>query len=328
VTFEEWLRLKAVRVAAAAVSLALFLGCGGVQRQMREASSIPCATVLARHPSIAADPSYVTQPRFERESYEIKVAECAISRGKPQLAIELAKGWSSEVELTRAKITARAQAAMGDEAATRITLEGLAGDGRLDAGFFTETEELQRFAGSEWFLRLALAVWTVRKQPPIEVFGPRLVHNAGEKLLSLSVASADPTRAPGEWVMWTGVVHDARLDREGDRTLLSAEGIDVKEQLVEVDRSLQSMEVQPHFFGRGATVDPTYKTDRTYEEVFVPNGRNFFVTVPHVSEKLVGLHAITAFGRYRGRDGGNGAPVIEAIAVIERTPSERTESGR
>jgi hypothetical protein len=109
------------------------------------------------------------------------------------------------------------------------------------------------------------------------------MHNAGAHLLDLPVALADPDHAPGEWALWTGVVRDARIDRAGNRTLIEAQGL---------------------------------QDEAPAEQKVVKSA--FLVRYAHVKESLVSAQSFTALGRYAGRDGSGGPPVLDAIVVVER----------
>lgn len=131
---------------------------------------------------------------------------------------------------------------------------------------------------------LAVQQWSRHPGPySLQEFVKTLMHNAGAQLLGLSVALAEPDRAPGEWALWTGLVHDARVDRAGNRTLLEAQGLE----------------------------------DEGSGEKAI-DGKSFLVHYPHVKEGLVGMKSFVAFGRYGGRDGAGGPPVLDAVVLVER----------
>jgi hypothetical protein len=126
--------------------------------------------------------------------------------------------------------------------------------------------------------------------------------------------------------VWTGLVRDARIDRDKGETVLFADGVDVQRDIRAIDRKVDSVtgEVKPEPFGRfHVEAKPTYTTERTYADTLVPTGRAFVVRYPRANEAIVAMHAVTAFGRYDGR-ASDGRPVLKALVVFERDTKEHT----
>ncbi|MGH7435533.1 MAG: hypothetical protein ACRENE_07645 [Polyangiaceae bacterium] len=136
----------------------------------------------------------------------------------------------------------------------------------------------------------------------------------------------DPQRAPGGWAVWTGIVHEARLDSKSDQTLMLAEGIDVKNQDLGVqstttETSITRAPLSP--LGEWNAHTETKSETHAYEEAFVPNGHKFMVRYPRARDTLAAMHAIVAFGHFVGRDPDGEMPVLDAFIVRERK-AERT----
>lgn len=318
---------KGVRRSSALLVGAIMLSCGGIAGPMRDASRQSCADILSAHDAIARNGSYATQPVEDRERYELRVAQCDMRANRPEAALALARGWSNANSLERDQLVARAEAVLRHDNLARAALEAVRDNRRVDPTFFVDYEEFRRYAQEDWFLGIVLNAWAVSRSVPINRVVTLLVKNVGGRLVSLPIAAADPTSAAGQWGLWTGVVRDARLDRAKDETVLFAEGADVKRELRSIDRKVVSVrtEARPAFFGglRETDSTPKYQVDRTYEEVFVPNGRTFVVRYPRAKDSLVEMHGMVAFGRYEGH-GSDGRPVLNAIVVFEREAKEST----
>jgi hypothetical protein len=273
-----------------ALALLAVVSCGGLSARMRTSSTTSCPDVLAQQAAIRGDPHYASQPAPQRAAYELDVANCDLAAGKAQAALDLSEPWHDAVAVRRDSIRVRAEASLNHPDALREALETLAGETDLTADYFASTAELGPYSATEWFVPLAVQQWS--RHPgaySLQEFVSTLMHNAGAHLLGLPVAAADPDRPAGEWALWTGLVRDARIDRAGNRMLLEAQGVDIRDE-----------------------------SDVKHHEVVTPNGKAFFVRYPHVKESLVGGQSFVALGRYAGRDGGGGPPVLDAIVVVER----------
>jgi hypothetical protein len=190
-------------------------------------------------------------------------------------------------------------------------------ESRTAGSIFLNATELSPFAGQDWFMTLAIQAWGKGEATEsLSSYAAALVHKSGAHLLTLAVAAADPDRPGGDWALWTGRIREARLDREGDQTLIKAEGVEIKTEATE-DEKVVSVEAHPTFLGRFEAT-PTYKTERSYRDVAVPNGREFLVRYPHAKENIVGMRTISAFGRFTGRDKDLRVPALDAIVVIKR----------
>jgi len=261
-----------------AIILVALVSCGGLPAQMHASSTATCADVLAQQAAIRSDPHYAAQPAAERAAYELDVANCDLAAGKAQAALDLAEPWHDAVAVRRDSLRVRAAATLNRPDALREALETLAGETDLTADYFAKTAELGPYSATEWFMPLAVQQWS---RHPLQEFVNTLMQNAGAHLLGLPVALADPDHAPGEWALWTATVRDARVDRAGNRTLIEAQGLEDAAPEAKVAKSA------------------------------------FLVRYPHVKEGLVGV-SFVALGRYAGRDGSGGPPVLDAIIVVER----------
>jgi hypothetical protein len=177
----------------------------------------------------------------------------------------------------------------------------------------------------------------------------RIVGRGNAELVTLRVAAADADRKPGEWAVWTGNVRNGQLDREQNQTVLRAEGLDVRRNLVAVDRkvtkvtskwsgfSLSSGSVRtPSSPGSSSTFSgnssswgsgvstPEYQTDEIYEEAFTPNGVEFVVEFPGINEQVVQAGTIAVVGRYVGHNAG-GVPRLRAVLVASRAEQQTRE---
>jgi hypothetical protein len=266
----------------ASVWLLALASCGGLASQLRSAASESCPEVLARDPSVRGAASYVQQPAQERSAYELAVAECDLQARRPQAALDLADAWHDAVAVRRDKIRVRALAMLKQTDALRDALGTLAGETELTPEYFIDTAELAPFEASDWLLSVALQAW--QRHPgtrSLHEFAGTLVRSGGGQVVDLAVVSAKPEHAQGDWAAWTGKPHGARVDHEGNRTVVDAEGVDVDE-------------------------GPRQQ------------GMPFSVRFAHADERLVHVGTFTAFGRYAGRDGATGAPILDALIVVER----------
>jgi hypothetical protein len=277
----------------AAPLLLVVASCGGLSAQMHASSTTSCPDVLAHEAAIRGDPRYARQPAQNRAAYELDVADCDLRSGKAQAALDLADAWHDAVAVRRDELRIRALAMLNRPDDLREALATLVGETELKPDYFVETAELWPFEAAEWLVPMAVQVWQRHSGPlALGQFAGALVHHAGGHLLDLALVSADPSRAPGEWAAWTGKLHDARIDRAGNRTLLEAEGIDVHDEVTE------------------------------QKVVASATGKPFFVRLPRADERLVHLGMFTALGHYAGRDGGNGAPILDALIVVERPSTQ------
>lgn len=299
-------------------------GCKSYATTVHEAREQSCPDVVAHLDAVVHDARYAEVPAGARQAYERRVAECDLTLKKYEDAVQLARTWPDTYSDQRDEVVARGEAALGHEAETRAALESYVGWAHSTPDFLTDSTELARYASEEWFVNLGVALWkSGSHDPPLDVFARHFLRHA--TLPSLDVILADPAREPGEWIVWLGHVDDARLDRDKDQTLLASEGVDVREEVLDVDHEVRQMSAhRKALSGEVVMTVQSEATTRTYREVFAPNGRKFFVRYPKVSERLAGLREIVVLGRYEGRDGGDGPPVVQALAVVERRPRERT----
>jgi hypothetical protein len=293
----------------------VLLSCGGLRAEIASVQDQTCGTVLRRYEVLSRDPKYSALSREDREGYEVRVARCALTLGKYDLAIALPKTWSDHLSTERDEVEARASAGLHDEDSAHLALASYAESATADEDLLLNSPEFLSYEGQDWFVRLALRLWARQQDASLHDFAKHVV---GGDLLPLRVAAADPHRAPGSWAVWTGIVTDARLDSKGDQTLLLAEGVDIKNE----DHGAQSVTTRATFSGETAHVETKAET-RTYEEAFVPNGHKFMVRYPHARDSLAAMHTIVAFGHFAGRDPEGEMPVLDAFIVRERK-AERT----
>jgi hypothetical protein len=266
-------------------AIALLLGaasCGGLTTQMHASASASCPDVLASDPGIRGDARYAQEPAQERSAYELAVAECDLQAQRPQAALDLADAWHDAVAVRRDKIRVRALAMLKQTDALREALGTLAGETELTPEYFIDTAELGPFEASDWLLSVALQTW--QRHPgrrPLHQFAGLLVRNGGGQVVDLAVVSAQASHATGDWAAWTGKARGARVDHDGNRTVVDAEGVDVQDE-------------------------PRQQ------------GTPFSVRFARTDERLAHVGTFTAFGRYAGRDPASGAPVLDALIVIER----------
>lgn len=309
------------------VGAALFAAaCGpSIQARMETAQGSSCGKVIANHPAIVKEPDYAKQSVTTRELYEIRVAECYLGEHKPEKAMELARRWTRSDLEGELEVKARVYAAVGNDMAARAILESMRGPHHpITPELLAETPEFHRYAEEDWFVKLAVHSWSQTGSDDFERFALHLFRN--RSLLPLPVAVADSSRRAGEWAVWTGIVRNAQIDRDGNSTRLVVESVEVKSELRVMDRHVQSVEttgVNLPFgvWHSGAT--PTYKTEKVYEQVFVPTGQQFLLRYPGTNENLVRMRVVTAIGRYGGRE-EDGRPVLAAVAIVERKPKETT----
>jgi hypothetical protein len=275
--------------------------------------------MLHDHESIIADDDYAEVSRPSREAYEIEVAYCQLEDRAAERALALAERWSSENQVEQLKVRARANARLGRHREARAALEALGESGGFDpTHYFPEAPEFAAYAGEEWFIATAIRAWSRGPGGDLEKFVTALARSGRWQLLPLAVAVADPTREPGQWAVWLGLVRQAVLERDTNQTLLFVEGadVDVKHN---VSREVESVE------GRASWYDPLhrwestpkYRTETTRSVELVPNGKRFVVRYAGLHEDLVRMGAVVAFGRYAGVS-GEGAPLLQASVVVER----------
>jgi hypothetical protein len=302
-------------------SALVLLSCGGLQAEMARADRDDCHRVVVRYPVVSNDRGYAAVRSEDREGYKIHVAKCALSLEQFDLARTVAQGLSDRLAIERQPLVARASAGLKDDDAARTALEAYVDDELAEVDVIADSPELMRYRGQEWFVHLALRLYSRRGGESLHDFAKEFVG----PVLPLRVAAADPNREPGSWAVWTGVVREARLDSKTDQTLLLAEGVDVKSE----DMGVENVSSEERITG-SAYSPRTYTarletkaTTHRFEEAFVPNGHNFMVRYPKARDSLAAMHTIVAFGHFVGRDPGGEMPVLEALIVRERK-SERT----
>jgi hypothetical protein len=308
------------------VVLAMMFGvssCGGLHAQMAAADRDPCEKVLARHESVSRAPDYASQDREFREGYEVQVVRCAMARNKFEVSAAIAKGWSDHIALEREQTLSRAEAGLGNDTAAAEHLEVLAKNVLSDEKFFVESPELRRYRSEDWFVGLAIRVWSRHADGSLYGFVSELLGR--DALLPLRVVVADPHREKGQWVVWTGKVQDARLDSDANQTLFLAEGVDVRKQ------TMGPEEVESRYTLKGHTLEQVSRgTSYMVEEELVPNGHKFYVHYPRAKDSLAAMQTIVAVGHYDGRGGADNLPVVSALVVMERKArrtSEKEERG-
>ncbi len=311
----------------------LALGCASLESRVRRASLTDCATLTREYAEIKGDSGYAELGRSERQPYETEVANCWLVAKKPREALNLARSWRTD-EPDRYMISARAAAVLGDAPAVEAELEKLAELGGPDDFEFYSADEFAAFTKRDWFVRVAAQGYNPDEGIPFERHVERVLSRAGQRLLPLRLAVADPSRAAGEWVLWLGIVHQGRLDRERARTLLFVEGAEIDRHLESIDRRVERVETtgesRPGWFGTrqlSATSKPVYSpTERTYAESFVPNGQRFLVEFSGISEELATLPGLYVLGRFKGRDPETQQLLVDAVLIQPRTPKKTTET--
>lgn len=314
--------------AALALGFTILLGagCATLNQRLLDAQKAPCGQLLEDHPELVADEGYPGEPRALREQHEGRVAYCHLDSGDRDAALELATRWSDDFD-GKHRVTAIAAAQRGDESTCQAALQRFSSLKSRDAGrFFVDTPAFQRFRSRDWFVDLAARAWTGEQYIEIDRLVAALVRAGGPTLVPLHLAAADAGLRPGGWAFWIGVARGSRIDREGNQTVVYAEGVDITKQLVAIDKELESLEVKAEpgssIFSRRYELDPTYRKRRLYIEAFKPNGHRFIVKYPQVRERLVSMPVVMAFGRYAGREGDEGPPVLDALVVGARQPRE------
>jgi hypothetical protein len=313
-------RLESI-VARSAALLGVLVaasGCRTFAGNIEAASRTPCHDTLEKHAGITADPRYPEQSYRVRHDYEEHVAACFLSSGEPGKALALAGTWEED-PVERLYTTARAHAALGDDGAAREALEGLAKARLSDSSLFVTAREFDRYLGQDWFVELGLRAWSRHPTRSLESFAARLVGVRPDALLTLSVASADERPGKGRWALWTGVVRDARIEHGSQKTVLFAEGVDVVDEVTTQERIVKT---ETRSAGTKAVTTPVYRTEHHHQEKFEPNGREFVIEARGAKPALVELRTVIAFGRYSGRDGAEGRPVLDALVVMDRRPKE------
>jgi hypothetical protein len=286
---------------------------------MNASATMTCTDALANQPAIVSDRGYGHAAAEVRLAYEMGLADCDLAAGKAQAALDLAIGWPDSAAVSRDSVRARAEGALGHREGVHQALETLSRETEIPAAFFVETSELWPNSTEDWYMRLAIQAWgRAPGQYSLRGLAASLVHHAGRSLLGLAVASADPERKGGDWAAWTGLIEDARLDREGSRTLFKAQGVDVKDEVTEHEEVVKVETTRDFFNTRHAVSVPKYATKQTHRDVFLPNGKRFFVRYAGIDKGLVGMRVFTAVGRYAGRDGDAGPPVLDALVMIAR----------
>ncbi len=311
---------------ACAALATMAVSCAGVAKKMQNAREMNCIGVVDQHESIARDEGYLRTARVDRMAYEREVAECALEDGVPEKALALAQKWIVDSDSDRLEVEARAYALMNKKAESRQALEALVELPKLDPSFFADAAELVDYSREDWFVALAIQGWSKGPGGNLLGFVNRMTSRHRVELLPLGIAAADLSRPPGDMVLWLGLVRKARIDRNGQRTILHVEGADVEEELRGVDRKVKSVEgkLDPFNWRKWESV-PSYSTERYYAEELVPTGQHFVVIYPSVSERMATMNAVVAFGRYTGRDPDDRRPVVTAELVAERKTRQRTE---
>ncbi len=321
---------------ASLLILGLVIGCSSMGDKLRRVHIEPCDRVLADAPAILADPDYAAESRVVKEDYEVGVANCHLQQGDSRAALDLAKRWSMETR-DRHMITARAMAAQKNPDGVREALGGLASNGGAEVDFFLD-DAFDPYRRHDWFVSYAVTGWDPERDMALERFLGQLLAASRERLLPMRLAAADPGRPGGEWVLWLGVVQQGKLDRDQNKTLLYAEGAEVKDELRSSESRVASVETEStthlHRFGGVAwatstsTATPTYGPSlNTFEEVFVPNGHRFVVRLPGIREAVATWPAVFVLGRYQGLN-SEGQLLVDALLIQPRQPrvTSRQES--
>ena len=318
---------------------------------MQTAQNMSCPAALERHAKLAHEQGYAAEPG--RQGYEAFIAGCLLEAGQAQQALALARKLDEPAERRRAlALTARASAALGDVAGAQAALDALPSVGPVFPELFLQSVEFRKYATEEWFIAAALEAWSPEGRLSLEEYVSRIVMRGNAELVPLRVAAADVARKPGDWAVWIGNVRNGQLDRAQNQTLLRAEGLDVRRNLVAVDRKVTKVTSKWSGFssssgswsasgssgtfrgnaanwGTGVST-PEYQTDEIYEEVFTPNGVEFLVEFPGINEQVVQAGTIAVVGRYAGHNAA-GVPRLRAVLVAarpEQETRERLEEGR
>lgn len=311
------------------------VACASTQTRLSKAPHQSCVEALGEYPELSHRPDYGSL--VERRRYEAFIAGCMVDAHRAEEALRLVDGLRQPVLRPQVlRVVARASATLGKDDDVHAALDELATFGPITSTEFWADEVFRPYRANDWFIFDALTTWSPDAELPLERYVERLVRHADEDLLPLQVAVADPQQGAGPWAVWMGRIREARIDRAANTTSLVVEGVDVKRQLIHVDRELVKLKwhasswnfVRSGSFGGGrtidaeregeATFDPKYDVTETYMESFNPNGLEFVIEFPQASADLVQALTIQAIGRYGGRD-PSGKPVLKASLVAKRT---------
>ncbi len=307
------------------------VSCVSLEKRMMDARNSDCRVVVDEHEDIKGDRGYADTTRATQEAYEREVAYCLLEAGSADKAVAISKGWRDGTERDRFQVEARAYARMGKHVEARRALEELAKLPILDPSYFVKAPEFDEYAKEGWFLSIAIYAFSKSGEGSLGRYVRDLTARSGIRFLPLGVAAADKARPGGDFVLWTGIVRSARIDREKKKTVLFVEGANVKEELRAIDRRVDKVEgkVDHYQFNPFQTkweTTPRYSTERIYAEHVVPNGQHFVVEYSGISERMATMRLVVAFGRYSGRDSNGGRPVVTAEIVAERKVQQRSET--
>ncbi|HEX2879638.1 MAG TPA: hypothetical protein VHO25_08870 [Polyangiaceae bacterium] len=287
--------------------------CMSVDAKVADPSDLRCHDLIAEYQEISKTPEYAEVYPIQRSNYEVRVAECHLEQGDSKTALNLALG--AQATVGRDMVLARAQAALDDVEGCHSTLKAVIGAG-VRSQYFIDSPEFSRVARFDWFLPLALLAWQREGAPDPEYYVEAVLRRGRHRPLPLRVAAADTARAPGEWVMWNGIIRDVRILHEQSVTMIVAEGVDIKTFQVMRDRRVEKV---THGW---ASSRPTYSVEDRFEEEFIPMGKEFLVRVGRVDETLASMTHIFVLGKYAGREGE--WPVVTPISILERAPKATT----
>lgn len=326
-------RFAGVPIIVAVTALAACTSIGG---RLQNAQRLGCHDAVAKHEQLTREPGY--ENAEQRPDYEIYIANCMLQQGQAKPALELASRIQAPMARAHAlELEARAAAALGDVRHAQAALDTLVSMSPPYPELFMESLEFKKYSAEDWFVAEALSAWSPGDKTTLEAYVDKLLWRGHVALLPLRVAAADTSREPGEWVVWAGKVHDAHLDQAKNETSLTAEGLDVRRELVGLDRKVTQVKwtafstrvpfaFRPTTVTRG-TSTPEYQTDEIYEETFTPNGVKFVIELPVASERVVEAGTVQAVGRYVGRT-ADGVPRLRALMVAareEQSTRERVE---
>jgi hypothetical protein len=288
----------------------LMSGCVHQGLDLDAARSNPCDEVLARYTQTSRDKSYAKEPERQRFRYEKRVAECYLDLRRPEKAVALARTWGKGDASDALDIEARGSAQLDQEHECRVALERRSKSHVQVVRYLLETPEFRNYVAQDWFVQLTIDAWAHEMEPSLEDFAVKLARRTGRGLLPLRVASADAQRSTGEWALWTGNVREGHIDREKHQTVLIVDGVEPK-------RTVHAL-----------STDVGPQEAKIYDDTFEPNGHTFVVKYPLVSERIVGMRTIQAFGRYAGRASDPDAPIVASLLVMDRSTGGRTKHDR
>lgn len=256
-----------------------------------------CEKILNESEKIRQHSDYRNQPNGARIRYEKYLSECEINERNPESALALAAEWNGGDEADRFEIEAKAHAKRQEDEKAREALERFAA-AKGDLQVLLEEPLFRRYRGQDWFVSLGFSLRS-ESNVPLE----RTIRGlTGKPPLSFSLAWADRHHPAGDWVIWSGKITDARIDRERNRTILTIDAathVDIQTEHIELNR----VDISRNALTGSATVTPHYTTQTQNDRVLELSGREFVVEFKGVSERIVELSYVRVLGKYDGHDG-------------------------